>query len=634
MKTKNIIIFISVLCSMLVSCKKYLDVVPDDIATLDMAFSNRNEAEKYLYTCYSYIPSNHTAQGNVALMGADELWTFYPNGSGFTPWEIARGNQNANDPYMNCWSERNGGSAFYKAIRDCNIFLENVKDESKISDLSAGMRKRWIGEVTFLKAYYHFLLFRMYGPIVIVDKNIPVDASNDVVRVKRSPVDSVVNFISGLLDESCINLPPYITNQTEELGRITAPAALSLKARLLVTAASPLFNGNVDYANFTDKDGEHLFYTTYDEGKWVKAVEACRKAIETCEQNNIQMYQFQTYLALSDTTKIQMSIRNSVGEKWNRELIWGLSSRAVDGLQGDCMARIGTYTQNMWAARELVNPTLEIVNQCYTENGVPINEDKTWNYSGRYETKVATHDDRFNLAENYETALFHFKREPRFYANLAFDGSVWYMQNSPSGTDENTFTVKGRVGQPQAKMGAYNYSCTGYWAKKLVSWKLVLSENSSTTERFPWPEIRLSDLYLLYAEALNEIGDMENALVWLDKVRERAGLKGVKESWTKYSTKPTKYSSVSGLREIIHQERSIELMFEGHRFWDLRRWKEAEKMLNKKITGWDIDQESPAAYYRPKVLFNMTFIAPRDYLWPLRDEDLIVNPRLVQNPGW
>ncbi|NDV83109.1 RagB/SusD family nutrient uptake outer membrane protein [Bacteroides sp. 51] len=614
------------------SCTDYLDVVPDNIATLDNSFTNRNEAEKYLFTCYSYLPDNNTGWGNTGLMGADEVWVFYP-GNSHTPWQIARGNQNANDPYMNCWDGSNGGKSYYKAIRDCNIFLEYVEDRTKVQDLSISMRLRWISEVKFLKAYYHFQLFRMYGPIVIADKNLPVYSSPDEVRLKRSPVDEAVQYISDLLDEAITELPQDITNRVEELGRVTKPAALMLKAKLWLTAASPLFNGNPDYADFVDKDGEHLFNSVYDVTKWEKAASICKAAIESCEENFMKLYTFTSYLPLSDDIKLQMSIRNSFSEKWNSELIWGLSGRRVNELQVDCMARVDPqYLLNMWAARDLMNPTLHITDQYYTENGVPMNEDKIWNYSGRYDISVPNHENRFKLVEGYATANIHFGREPRFYANLAFDGSLWFMENNRS--DDNAWTVKARVGQPQAKLGTYNYTVTGYWTKKLVNWKYVLSDNSSTYEEYPWPEFRLSDLYLMYAEALNETGKQDEAIVWLDKVRERAGLKGVKESWTQFSTKPNKFASADGLREIIHQERTIELMFEGQRFWDIRRWKEADKVMNKKVYGWDIDQEIPEAYYRPKMLFSQEFVAPRDYLFPIKKYTLLLNTNLVQNPGW
>ncbi|WP_282457368.1 RagB/SusD family nutrient uptake outer membrane protein [Chitinophaga sedimenti] len=88
------------------------------------------------------------------------------------------------------------------------------------------------------------------------------------------------------------------------------------------------------------------------------------------------------------------------------------------------------------------------------------------------------------------------------------------------------------------------------------------------------------------------------------------------------------------MRSIIHTERAIELAFEGSRFWDLRRWKKAAEVMNAPIYGWDIEQSDATAYYRKKLLFNQRFVAPRDYFWPIREYDLIVNPNLVQNIGW
>lgn len=618
---------------LLCGCKDYLDIIPDNVSTIDHAFSNRREAEKYLYTCYSYLPSHNTAAGNVGFLGVDELWT--PGYDIFPSWEIARGNQNVNDPFMNFWEGRNGGVALYKAIRDCNIFIEHVSDPNQVYDLSLSMRRRWLSEAMFLKAYYHFYLFRMYGPINIVDKNLPVTSSGEEVKQERVPVDETVDYIVNLLDNSAIDLPEVITDRATELGRITKAAALSLKAKVLVTAASPLFNGNPDYANFTNKEGTQLFNPIYSEEKWRRAVTACQEAVDLCEKTGIKLYEFETFFKLSDTTKRQMSLRNSIGEKWNSELIWGLSGRTANEIQIDCMARIDpAYLTNMWSSRERETPTLEIANLFYSDKGVPINEDKTWNYANRYALRTATNDERFNIIEGYETAELNFNREPRYYASLGFDGGMWYMENSRNSTDVDTWSVRAKKGQPQSQLGAYNYSVTGLWAKKLVNWKFVLRESSHTLEAYPWPEIRLADLYLLYAEALNEVGRGDDAITWIDRVRVRAGLKGVKESWTNYSINTTKFSTKQGLRSIIQQERSVELAFEGHRFWDLRRWKTADQVLNQGIHGWTIDQESAVGYYRPRLLWNQRFIAPRDYLWPLRQDELIVNTNLVQNPGW
>lgn len=618
----------------ILSCK-YLDYVPDNVATIDHAFSNRLEAEKYLYTCYSYLPADNDPFGSIGLTGGDETWTYHPQTehNGWLPLEIVKGYQNVNDPYMNFWSGEKGGKGLYKAIRDCNIFLENVSNESKVYDLEPYMRTRWIAEVQFLKAYYHFYLFRMYGPIVIVDKNTSVSAPSPELQRKRSPVDEVVKYISDQLDAATTGLPDFIRDHATEAGRITKAIAVSLKAKLLVTAASPLFNGNSDYAGFSDKDGVLLFNSQYDQQKWEKAAEVAKQAIDLCHASGNSLYKFVSSANLTDTTVTQMSIRNSVCEKWNTEIVWG--GRAVGDLQRLCMARVDpSNLQNYYSGREILNPTLNISNLFYSVHGVPIDEDKTWNFSERFSPRKATGYDRFNLIDKYETISLQFDREHRYYADLAFDGSLWFLYRNQLTDKTGVWGVKAKKGQPQSSAGAIFYSVTGLWIKKLVNWKYVIGSDKPTIESYPWPAIRLADLYLLYAEALNEAGNPAEALVWIDKVRNRAGLKGVEESWRTYSVNPAKFSSKEGLREIIQRERAIELIFEGSRFWDLRRWKTANEALNQGIYGWNLEGESVQAYYQPKLLYDQKFVAPRDYLFPLKQSDLIDNPRLVQNPGW
>ncbi len=121
---------------------------------------------------------------------------------------------------------------------------------------------------------------------------------------------------------------------------------------------------------------------------------------------------------------------------------------------------------------------------------------------------------------------------------------------------------------------------------------------------------------------------------YLNLIRERAGLSSVESSWTNFSTNPSKYTTKDGLRDIIRQERSIEMAFEGSRFWDLRRWKTAPQELSKAIYGWDIQQPTYEDYNRRVLLYSPQFIAPRDYFWPIAEANLQVNPNLVQNPGW
>jgi hypothetical protein len=250
----------------LVSCD-YLDIVPDNVATIDYSFRNRNEAKKYLYGCYSYRPQIGDLANDAALNGGDENWRFYRSTYGiWTASRIARSEQNVNNPYLNYWDGAEGARALWQGIRDCNIFLENI---DKVMDIEEYEKIRWIAEAKFLKAYYHYYLFKCYGPIPIVDVNLPISASVNDVLIYREPVDDVVKYISDLLLEASHDLP-NVEGLLEgtEAGRIDKLGALGIRAELLLFAASPLFNGNNDYTGIVDNRGLKLFNPTYDPDKW------------------------------------------------------------------------------------------------------------------------------------------------------------------------------------------------------------------------------------------------------------------------------------------------------------------------------------------------------------------------------
>ena len=658
MKTKNILLnstkrykktgmLAMVLCLFIIfpACKKYLDIVPDNVPTIDNAFTLRIEAEKYLFTCYSFLPKNGDPTLNMGMMAGDEIWTSLDERELTSySWRAARGGQNAGDPYMNAWEGRYQGGGpgdrygLYKAIRNCNIFIENVSDLSKVPDLRIDERERWLAEVKFLKGYYHFLLLRMYGPIPLVDQNIDISAPESEVRVKRMPFDECVTFVEKLFDEALPNLPQTIVDRSTELGRITKPIALAIKAKLLLTAASPLFNGNPDYANFKDKDGISLFNSTYDANKWFKAAEAAKAAIVAAEAAGFKMYEFpNTTFKLSDTTKRQLTIKGAVTERFNinTEHVWANPNSTTFDLQRYAMPRL-TSAIVVGSARQQLAPPIKIAEMFYSSNGVPINEDKVLDFTNRYTLRTATKAERFYVKEGYTTARLNFDREPRFYADLGFDGGVWYKYDSPTNSDEGTFVLEAKSTQVAGASNYGWYNETGYFVKKVVDWNMINGTNGATYRTYPWPELRLADLYLMYAEALNETlgSPTEEVHDYLNKIRTRAGLKSVRESWTNFSVNPTKFAAKEGMRQIIQQERLIEMAFEGSRYWDIRRWKRAAEMFNQNITGWSINQPTAAEYYRVRTIHAQSFVAPRDYLWPLRTYDLTVNPKLVQNPGW
>ncbi len=625
----------------------YLDVIPDNIPTLDHAFANRAEASRYLMTLYSWLPAQNDLGGNVGLTGSDETtsWHILTGSTAIAPISIVRGLQNRNTPVMAGWEY------YYQAIRDCNIFIEYLSNEEKVPDLGATERKRWLGEAYFLKAYFHFHLMRMYGPVVLVRENLPIDAPLADMMVKRESFDTCVDYVVELLDTASEMLPsPLEINRLTELGRITRPVALTLKAKVLVTAASDLFNGNEDYTNFINVDGVPFFSNTSgtpDPAKWEAAAAACIEAIVACNEAGFDLYDFNSsgsQIPLSDATRQKLTINNAVTEPWTKEIIWGLSGRAANNFQNQIMSRIDPNLTTNFVPRDLMGPTVEITNNYYTNNGVPISEDTGLSWKNDpYIPRKATEAERFDLEQDYATASMHFEREPRFYAHLAFDGSLWYLESGPSGSgvgDGNQWKVHARAGGSQAMVSSENYSVTGYWAKKMVNVKYTMTSGGTTLEPYPWPELRVADLYLLYAESLvelNKLGDdPEGATYWLNKVRARAGFPdGVVKDWADHTNKASEATTQAGLRRIVRQERTNELMFEGQRFWDMRRWKVAREQLDRKtISGWSVDQESPEGYYNKRVLFVMNFVSPRDYLWPLMEFDIVVNPNLKQNPGW
>lgn len=152
-----------------------------------------------------------------------------------------------------------------------------MKNIGHVPDMTQQDKKRWAAEVKFLKAYYLFWLVRMYGPVYLPKKNIPVSASAKAVNVIRSPVDECFKYIVKLLDEAAPYLPNQIHNKVANLGRITKTTDYAVKALVLVTAASPLFNGNKDYKGFKNSNGKVMFDPKYNPAKWDSAAAAAKK---------------------------------------------------------------------------------------------------------------------------------------------------------------------------------------------------------------------------------------------------------------------------------------------------------------------------------------------------------------------
>ncbi|WP_316825895.1 MULTISPECIES: RagB/SusD family nutrient uptake outer membrane protein [Pedobacter] len=626
---------LTLVCS--ASCKKYLDVTPNNVGTLDYAFRNRNEAENYLFTCYNSLQLLNDLSRSPAFTSSSEI--IYPLDLQSHPFDetgfnLITGTQSSGNPGLNFWDGTNNGVGMFKAIRKCNTMLENI---DKPIDLSATEKARWIAETKFLKAYFNYYLLRLYGPIPIVDVNLPVEASPDEVRVRRSSVDEVSAYIVRLLDEAIPDLPRSIENQARELGRVTQPAALAIKAELLMTMASPLFNGNPDYANFRDKNGVQLFPAAYDASKWQKAAVACKAAIDACESAGLRLNDnfvpAPNVSNLPDSLKRVLTTQNALTQTWdtNPELIWSLS--------------------NIWHGQEYVIPRMtQRANQndsqnpayfavpinttelFYSNKGVPINEDINWDFANRNQLRTGDAANHWYIAQGYQTVKANFDREPRYYADLGFDGGIWFGNGVLDAKLSRGVEARGVFSLAGPKTNQKR-NLTGYWPKKLANYLTVFDDGFQWVD-FSMPIMRMGGLYLLYAEALNEVnGPNAEGIALIDKIRARAGLDGVVDSWRLNSRNPSKPSTKEGLRSIIHQERRIELCFEAQSGWDLRRWKELQEVLSVPLKGWSIYEDQAVNYYRARNILTPVFNT-RDYLFPISSTSLVVNNNLVQNPFW
>jgi len=627
---------------LLTSCD-YLDVVPEGTSSMENAFSMREPALRYLYTCYSYITGIDQG-GTFELIGGDELWTMsrpYSSNIAFRPTAmgIAEGRQSSTSVINDRWGH------FYSAIRDCNTFLDGM-NTYKIPDLPDFEKKEWIAEAKVLKAWYHFCLLQMYGPVPIVKENLPVSASVDEVKVARNSVDEVVDYIVELIDEAVPQLPVVVRSNATERGRMTLPIALTIKAQTLVFAASPLYNCNQQLANLKNANGKLLF--PQDESKkmekWERAKEACREAVQVCMDDlGMELYTFPGIprYDLSNTILRQMTLRNAICEPWNEELIWGNTKDWVNALQVVTMPILNPMLYDNSQMKIVMGVPIKVTEMFYSDHGVPIEEDKTWDYGNRFQLRKATKDDNLLVHEGSVTVSAHYNREPRFYAWVGFDQGVWYGQGNYDDSKPNDLYYW-RVSaysqlQPFSPTMVFG-PVTGYVPKKYVHYETteIGILNLSRTV-YIWPNLRLSDLLLYYAEAINESEDSQTArdeaMLYADIVRARAGLPTIADAWTAYSNNPNKYKSQNGLREILQQERLIELCFEGKRFFDLRRWKTAPAVYNNLVQGWDLFKKEAEYFYKPLTIFEQRF-GLKDYFFPISDGELTRNTNLVQNVGW
>ena len=636
--------FLSV--SFLITGCDYLDMVPeDDIKTVETVFEQRKDAEKWLlgtYTATKDLATN--VAKNVAYFGTDEVTTGeYIRNRGYGGFKISEGLQMSQEPYGNVWDNvgSSSGLLYYQILRNINIFIENIDAVYNMTDVE---KRQWKAEAKALKAYVYFDLVRHYGPIVLVPKNLSVDIDMSELRQQRVHVDTCFNALVRLCDEAAKDLLLGNQKPFDRKPFFSKEATLALKARALLYAASPLFNGNEFYSDFLDKEGKPLFSTSYDHEKWHLAALAADEAVRVAVEAGHALCSG-TISNHSEVLNHMEDIEKSVISDFdNQEFI--LEWKSVAGFSELLLPRLRPEDTEHFNSAVLgsLSPSLKMVEMYYTDKGLPIDMDKTWNYSSRYYMGMESDPDYTDIVlTNADVLQLHLRREPRFYACIAADRTKW--QRGPKGQEINyNLTVEAYKGESFGSQydivsSTVAQNINGYWWKKFLESELTTKEYVVSANR-TLPIIRLAVLYLMQAEAWYEYFEKPDARVYsaLNKVRERAGIPDVVTAWKSYSNNPEKVDNRDGMRDIIQREINLEFALEGHRFWNLRRWKTAHIELNEKQYGWNVLGENAQAFYNdyngPVIVWSKCkFTAPRDYLFPIKAEEVLMSS-LVQNPGW
>jgi len=584
------------------SCKKYLSQVPDDNITLDKTFGSWPTANQFLANVYSRIPDEYGQRDAGGGQNAG-IWTCASDEAELT-WQ----DRVANNINNGSWDASSGivdsyWANYYQGIRAASIFIQKADG---ISGLSPDQIKMHKAEARALRAIFYFYLMRIYGPLVLMGETaVPVDAN---LQIPRNSYDECTDYVAGELQTASQDLPVQYASNDQDGGRITKGAALAIRAQALMYAASPLFNGNTDYAALKNKDGKPLISQTYDASKWKTAASAYHDFIS---QFVPSIYDLNVEMT-NGVIDAYMSYKNAIIKDWNKEAILVRVSNSVgpwqyaltpyhNGAPGGNDSRGGTA----------IDATQNMVDAFFTANGRSIDDPLSGYVSSGYSNFQAPLDDQVRAIYNPWV-----NREPRFYVDITYSGSLWL--DTQNGEIHTEFFYHGNSGHSQT---SNDYSRTGYVARKAMGFG-AWNVNNRTL-----PLLRLAEVYLNYAECLNE-SDPANPdiLKYLNLIRVRAGIPAYGSASLPAPASP------DDMRMALRKERRVELAFENNRYFDVRRWKIAEQTDNGPMYGLNIDFDLPD--FLNVVVFENRVFKKQHYLFPLPSNDVNNDKQLIQNTGW
>ncbi|MAB91461.1 MAG: RagB/SusD family nutrient uptake outer membrane protein [Zunongwangia sp.] len=580
----------------------FLDQVPDDRLTFEATFAKRDNVDQYLANIYSRIPNEFaqrytTTQNSGPWTGASDeaeyVWSFHwGNYLNVGDWNATTGNVST------LWSN------FYRGIRSASTFMANV---DKCQDCQPERINQYKAEARVLRAYFYYNLVRAWGPVILLGDE-PVSADADLSQLNRSTMQECVDYIVSELDMAANSLEG-IPFKGQNAGRMSRPFALAIKEKVLLHNASPLFNGNTDYAEMTNEEGTPLISQTTDNSKWQAAANAAKDFIDEYVPGTFSLYRE------NDNTgsySPYLSTRNVMLEDWNEEIIYA-RTRGDNYYHYDVTPLHSNVSDNAVKGAGGLSVTQEMVDAYFMANGKTI-DDPT---SGYVEDGFSQFQAPFDFTQR-STYNQWVNREPRFYVGITYNRSLWLNTTSVG----NIITETWYNGNSGKAAGGNDYPPTGYIARK----KMITGPRTNNNRTLPM--MRLAEIYLDYAEALNE-ADPGNPdiLIYLNKIRERAGIPIYGDAGMPVP------SSQSAMREAIHRERRVELAFENIRYFDVIRWKKGPQLFDGPKHGLDINAPEESNFYNV-VEFEQRVFSQRHSLFPIPQDEINANPELIQNTGW
>jgi hypothetical protein len=542
-KILSLIIFAASLL-MLGSCKKdFLSKKPLDSYSDADVWSDLNLVEAFVNSRYPILPFMESPGviKSYFLSGACDEGNSKQNYGNERALET--GQMSPDNLTFDFWNNN------YQQIRNINIFFDKIASVPANGVTNEAKKKRLTGEMYFLRAYGYFDLISHYGGVPIVDK--VYGLSDTSFRIKRNTFSECVDFILKDITKAVSMLPASYRDDASNTGRATSVAALALKSRLLLYAASALQN------------------PTNDMAKWTASSAATKEAIDFAESNGYKLY--------------TGDYRNIFMEKNNSEILMSYNWSKIPGGGIDIVCQPNSY--GGWS---VYTPSQAMVDAFEMSNGKPITD----------------------ATSGYDAANPYVNRDPRFYADIIYNGAVF------KGAPVEPFS--GGKDSPQGPQG-WNATETGYHWRKYMSETIDMSKEGSNQNMIIF---RLGELYLNYAESENMLGHDVEAKTTVNKLRTRPGV-----------NMPLITETGTALRDRIRAERRVELCFEGHRIYDVRRWKIASITEAKPLMGVNVIKSGSTYTYTPKLVRNRVW-REEYYLWPISRAEMNKNTLLVNNPGY